>query len=813
MNRPLTFGDLFCGGGGTTTGALMVPDVEVLWAVNHSAIAIATHKHNHPETKHYEQDIRLLDEKKLFPVDALWASLECFAKGTLIITERGLVPIEDVVVGDKALTHLGRYRKVTKTSCRYSDTISVKGQGHPGIEVTTNHPFYMVEQNRVWDNSRRTYNYKVYSQPKWVSAGSMNEKKRYRWATPIDYDVLPIPSVLGRGIDVNDTNFWWLIGRWLGDGLVSLSRIGQISITCGKHEREELWDRLKNFYPKGKRAEGGELRWRYRELGTAGIFYCTHKHLSLWIVDNFGKLAGGKTIPTWAFSMNRDYRQSLIDGYVSADGCTGKTRIQTCSISKKLSLGIRLLAETLGHRASLHKYKQHCNVIEERKVNVHDCWIVAWDKNSRCRGYCSIGMHSYGLIKEISNKGQNVKVYNLSVADDESYVADGIVVHNCTNFSIAKGGKAKNEDSRTLAWELPRFVEHCQPKIIWIENVREFLTWGPLDSNNHPDKSLAGTEYDKWVAHICSMGYKFAFKILNSADFGSYTSRRRFFGVFWRADLPDYVFPQPTHNKKGTGGLKKWNACRDKIDCKNHGNSIFGRERPLCANTFKRIVGGIHKYCPEFEQYLSQLRNDIGYSENTKASVEKKQFITQYYGNSCSNGLDEPLHTITTKDRHTMISFIADHCQVDNYQKIESPLMTQTTRQTKQFIVAQYNSKGNPGANARSLDDPAFSLTTTQKLQFISMYYNSSGKPETQNNSVDSPLPTITTSSNKQALVTLLDGFDIKMRFLEPEELASITGFPDGYFDKAPTKKQKVWLIGNAVPTIMSQRLIETLMD
>ena len=76
-----------------------------------------------------------------------------------------------------------------------------------------------------------------------------------------------------------------------------------------------------------------------------------------------------------------------------------------------------------------------------------------------------------------------------------------------------------------------------------------------------------------------------------------------------------------------------------------------------------------------------------------------------------------------------------------------------------------------------------------------------------------SPLPTITTSSNKQALVTLLDGFDIKMRFLEPEELASITGFPDGYFDKAPTKKQKVWLIGNAVPTIMSQRLIETLMD
>lgn len=452
----------------------------------------------------------------------------------------------------------------------------------------------------------------------------------------------------------------------------------------------------------------------------------------------------------------------------------------------------------------------------------------------------------------------------------------------CTQHSRANGGRDKKIGSYTLGWELLRYIRYLQPIVIGIENVPEFKEWAPLLENGKPDKSRKGEEFERWKNSICAMGYDYSELICNAADYGIPTRRVRYFAFFTKKYLELNVnWPKPTHSKDGKYGLQKWLACRDYIDLVNEGQSIFGRKynpnvakghrRPLSENTLRRIAGGISKYAPELA------------------------FIFQYYGNGLNvQSLKNPLNTVTTKDRHALITleklhFIADHCHTDNFNLPEDPMNPILTRQTKQlisvenqflqdyygrndtahsldgqantittenskhlisakFISNQYNSNGKPEANNHSIDeplspittgrkhqfishhfgtgvnqsigDPINSITTKEKIQFITAYYSSSGNQETQNQSIDNPLNSITTGTNKQALITAIESgsfdFDIKMRFLDPEELSRISTFPEGYFTDPLlklNKKEQTRLIGNAVPPEWAQMMIKPLLS
>lgn len=203
----------------------------------------------------------------------------------------------------------------------------------------------------------------------------------------------------------------------------------------------------------------------------------------------------------------------------------------------------------------------------------------------------------------------------------------------CTHFSNAKTG-SRSADSRTLAWILYEYQQKLQPDMIMVENVREFMSWGPLSAKvvkakgeigDHcqltynrkkktlsgvwvPEKRKNGIDYLKWRQTIESRGYRYASRLLNSADFGSFQSRLRYFCVFARPGLP-IVFPTPTHDKKGRHGLPKWNPVRKVLDLDEIGVSIFTKEqkqqyglylgdeqsqaqcraKPLSPNTHNRI--------------------------------------------------------------------------------------------------------------------------------------------------------------------------------------------------------------------------------
>ncbi len=172
----------------------------------------------------------------------------------------------------------------------------------------------------------------------------------------------------------------------------------------------------------------------------------------------------------------------------------------------------------------------------------------------------------------------------------------------CTNFSKAKGGQPRDADSRTLANHLFRYIEAIDPDYIQIENVEEFMAWGEVDENGKPIEKLNGTDYMRWCNRVQSYGYSYVWHILNAADYGAYTSRRRFFGQFAKHGLP-HAFPIPTYSKDGATddnlfgeGLHRYKAVREVLDLDDEGESIFGRKKPLVEATLNRIYAGLIKF-------------------------------------------------------------------------------------------------------------------------------------------------------------------------------------------------------------------------
>jgi len=274
----------------------------------------------------------------------------------------------------------------------------------------------------------------------------------------------------------------------------------------------------------------------------------------------------------------------------------------------------------------------------------------------------------------------------------------------CTNFSKAKGGQPRDADSRTLAEHLFRYIEAIDPDYIQIENVEEFMSWGDMDENGKPISMDKGRLYQKWVRNVKKYGYNFEHRILNAADFGAYTTRKRFFGIFAKKNLP-IVFPEPTHCKGGRqdmfSRLEKWKPVKDVLDFSDEGTTIF-REKPLAEKTLERIYAGLIKF----------------------VAGGKDAFLVKYNSMSRTGkynapGIDEPCPVVATQGRLG----VAQVC----------------------FLSKQFS--GQPDSKNISVEGPAGTITCKDHHAFVSAYYGNG-----HNNSVELPAPTVTTK-DRLALV------------------------------------------------------------
>lgn len=444
----------------------------------------------------------------------------------------------------------------------------------------------------------------------------------------------------------------------------------------------------------------------------------------------------------------------------------------------------------------------------------------------------------------------------------------------CTNFSKAKGGMPRDADSRTLAEHLFRYIEAIEPDFIQIENVEEFMSWGDMDENGHPISKEKGKSYLRWIQNVKRYGYDYQYRILNAADYGAYTSRKRFFGQFARHGLP-IVFPVATHSKNGERGLfgelKKWKPVRDVLDFSDEGESIFMRKKPLVEKTLERIYAGLVKFVAgmnqkEFAAFIVKYNSMNKNGQYTPPSIDEPcptvacqnrlgvaqvHFLSKQFSGdpeSKNIGVDGPAGTLTTIDHHALVGaeFLQAYYGKGFEADIDKPCPTVPTKDRfgkvkPCFLDMQYGN-GTPS----SIDAPAPTATTNPKYQLVTAeqatqkwHYLMNPQFTSKGGSIEDPCFTLIARMDKmppylistengigievyetdtpmtkkiKEFMALYNIIDIKMRMLKISELKRIMGFPTDYILKGSQAEQKKY-IGNAVEVGMARVLCEALCD
>lgn len=429
-------------------------------------------------------------------VDCITGGFPCFAAGTLVLTESGYRPIEELCVGDCVLTHLGRWKPITSIMCRENaQLMRVRAQGSDVI-TTHEHPFYARDVSKIWDNTTRKYR-KIYSKPGFVSAESLCGKM--------------VCQVVPEAIidDNHSVEFWWVVGRYIADGYLcdrkglrkTRKPMGRTIITCGHKEADDLASRIAfaGFHA-------------YREEGrTATKFHITDTSLYKFLLP-FGRLAHGKRIPRCALELPWRKANALLQGYLSGDGYDSYKLRESSSTSRALSMGMSLIAQSVrGVVCSViksHRKSDTC-IIEGRTVRQRDAWKL--NIRSRNREPFIDGIYGWKPVRYMEQCGFGT-VWNISVLEDESYIAEGMAVHNCTPHSVA-GKRRGKEDDRNLWPQFARIVGEVSPTVCFFENV----------------PNLLNTMFRDVCEDLWGMDYRIEAGIFSAAEVGAPHLRKRLF--------------------------------------------------------------------------------------------------------------------------------------------------------------------------------------------------------------------------------------------------------------------------------------------
>lgn len=394
---------------------------------------------------------------------------------------------------------------------------------------------------------------------------------------------------------------------------------------------------------------------------------------------------------------------------------------------------------------------------------------------------------------------------------------------DCKHFSKAKGGKPKDKAIRGLAWVALRWAGLVRPRVIILENVEEFKTWGPLNRSHRPIKNKQGVTFKKFVKQFKELGYDVEFNELVAADYGAPTKRKRFFMIA-RCDGKPIKWPKHTHGPLNSeevkaGLVKPYVGAYTKLDFSIPCPSIFDTSaeikekygiravRPLADKTMQRIARGIKKFVIDNQEPFIV---PIGYGERQGQAPR-------------IHDIREPLPTIVSSGKHylcapALIQYHSETSKDDvRGQMIKEPLMT-VDGSNRYGLVTSFLSKFYKSGTGQDIREPVHTITTSaghfgEVRAFLIKYYG-----EGTGQDIKEPLDTIT-SKDRFGLVTI-EGVeyqivDIGLRMLEPKELYGCQGFPDDYIidhdfeGKTYSRTEQVKRCGNAVPPPFAQAIVK----
>lgn len=309
---------------------------------------------------------------------------------------------------------------------------------------------------------------------------------------------------------------------------------------------------------------------------------------------------------------------------------------------------------------------------------------------------------------------------------------------DCKHFSKAKGGKPVDKNIRGLAWIVLKWAGTVRQRVIILENVEEFQTWGPVRKGK-PVKSKQGQTFERWKSQLSALGYEIEHRELRACDYGAPTIRKRFFLVA-RCDGEPIVFPKPTHGDPNSeevksGKLKPWKTAADCIDFSLPAQSIFERKKPLVTNTLRRIARGLDKFVIKEEKPFII---PIGYGER-KGQKPRLQDI------------DKPLTTIVSSCKQYLVSPYLEQINHSGKetrgQKLNKQVPTITSKHGFAYIspaLIQYHSEtAKSEVRGQRVNQPLFTVDSTPRYAlftpYLSKYFGG-----VVGSKIDKPLPTVT---------------------------------------------------------------------
>lgn len=369
----------------------------------------------------------------------------------------------------------------------------------------------------------------------------------------------------------------------------------------------------------------------------------------------------------------------------------------------------------------------------------------------------------------------------------------------CIHFSNARGGRPMSKQGRASVKYVLRWVTALDVQDVLIENVREFMDWGPLHRSgtqkDRPIQARKGEYFRRFVTKLQQLGYRVEWRILCAADYGDATTRKRLFIRARQGNRP-IAWPEPTHAEPGkTETLfetkSAWRAAREILDLDDRGESIFNRKRPLSPNTIRRIFKGLEKF--------SGLPFLI-------------PFFGEYDGKAPrTHNIDEPLPTVTSHGAGGVVQpFIVSMYGTSNAQSVDQPFPTVTAQGNHHYVTQPFVMAVRGGDDGylrgTSINDPTQDTQNRFGLAqpFIVKFYKSLDGSV----SIDEPLPTATGHERFGLCVPLTNGYaivDIFFRMVNPLELARAHSLDD--FTFRGTREEVVKQIGNSVPRRMAKAL------
>lgn len=364
---------------------------------------------------------------------------------------------------------------------------------------------------------------------------------------------------------------------------------------------------------------------------------------------------------------------------------------------------------------------------------------------------------------------------------------------DCKHFSKAKGAALVDRNIRGLAWIVLRWAGTVRPDVILLENVEEFVTWGPVRKGK-PVKSKAGQTFQQWKRQLKNLGYAVEHRVLVAADYGAPTTRKRFVLVA-RCDEKPIVWPERTHAPRNSpevkaGKLKPWRSAAEIIDWSIPGYSIFQTKeeikqkygvtvvRPLAENTLRRVIRGVDKFtlrsgepflvptgygerngqAPRVHDINEPVPTVVGAGKHQLADPLLAPFTATNTSNSVGAPACDPVHTVTTAGNQMLITphlVECNHSGGGHIADAREPYKTITARHTGGIVaptLIQYHTEQTENVRANGLEAPINTVDASNRYGLVSanlVEYYTAGRPL----NVSDPMHTVT-SHDREALVT-----------------------------------------------------------